>query len=99
MLLAQMAPPSEVQSFIADLDANQRFVLAIVAIGCATGMIVALVSVIGGMVFRLKERQVEADLKRDMLDRGMSADEIQKIIESTPQSGVDRWLGSWCKKK
>jgi hypothetical protein len=36
-----------------------------------------------------------------MLDRGMTADEIAKVIESAtpPEMGFDRWVASWCKNK
>jgi hypothetical protein len=60
--------------------------------------VLILAGVLGGMWKAVKEKQIEADLKRDMLDRGMSAEEIQQVIEASPQSGFDRWMGSWCKK-
>jgi hypothetical protein len=44
---------------------------------------------------------VEAEMKRDMIERGMSADEIAKIIEaaSPPEDGTQRWIASWARKK
>jgi hypothetical protein len=41
------------------------------------------------------------DLKRDMIERGMSADEIAKVIESAtpPDDATQRWIASWAKKK
>ncbi len=95
-LLAQIG---EVSSFFEGFDPEHRFVLMIIAIGCLTGLLISLGSVLAGCWSRVKDREIEADLTRDMLDHGMTADEIQKVIEATPQSGVDRWLGSWCKKK
>jgi hypothetical protein len=86
-------------SWLSDFDNNQRFALTIIGIGCVTVAVIALTSVIAGILHRVKESQIEADLKRDMLDRGMTAEEIQKVIEATPQNGFDRWIGSWCKKK
>jgi hypothetical protein len=95
-LLAQTA---DVSSFFEGFDGDQRFVLTIIGIGCVTFVSVVLVSVLSTYWHKIKSDQIEADLKRDMLDRGMTADEIQKVIEATPQSGFDRFVGSWCKKR
>jgi hypothetical protein len=40
-------------------------------------------------------------MKRDMIERGMSAEEITKIIESAspPEDATERWSASWGKKK
>lgn len=95
LLLAQ---ESNVQSFFAGFDSEQRFVLTIIGIGCVTLVLVALGSVLAGVWSAVRTKQIETDLKRDMLDRGMSAEEIEKVISAMPQSGFDRWLGSWCKR-
>jgi hypothetical protein len=41
------------------------------------------------------------ELKRDMIDRGMSAEEIAKIIESAtpPEDATQRLIASWARKK
>jgi hypothetical protein len=93
-----LAQTTGLGGFFEGFDGDQRFVLAIIGIGCATAITLIGAAVLGGYWSDIKNHQIEADLKRDMLDRGMSADEIQKVIEAKPQSGVDRWLGSWCKK-
>ena len=94
-----LAQTAELTRFFEGFDPSQRFVLTIIGIGCLTIVLIVLVSYLSSSWHNLKGQQIEADLKRDMLDRGMTAEEIQKVIEATPQSGVDRWLGSWCKKK
>ena len=82
---------------------EQRFVLSIVGIGCATGIILGLAGIISGTMGSVHRRRIEADMKRDMLERGMSAEEIAKIIETAPQpeDATERWIASWarCKKK
>lgn len=98
-LFSILGQAPQVNGLLDGIESNERFVLMIVALGCATGVLITLATVIGGCWSRIKDRQIEADLKRDMLDRGMTAEEIQKVIEATPQSGVDRLVGSWCKKK
>jgi hypothetical protein len=39
-------------------------------------------------------------MKRDMIERGMSADEITKVIEAAmpPEDATQRWIASWAKK-
>jgi hypothetical protein len=96
--LLLLAQSSDISSFMEGFDSTQRFSIAIVGIGCVTMILVVLVSMLPIYWHKIKSDQIEADLKRDMLDRGMSADEIQKVIEATPQSGMDRLMGSWCKK-
>jgi hypothetical protein len=89
LLLAQEAVSSE--TFFSGFDSNQRFVIAIVGLSGAIFLILILGGVIAGVWSSFKEKQIEADLKRDMLDRGMTPDEIQKVIEATPRSGFDKW--------
>lgn len=86
---------------ILGFDSQQSFVILLTAIGCGTGIIISLAGILYSCVDAMHRRRNEADLKRDMLDRGMSADEIAKVIEaaSPPENPTARWLDSWCKKK
>src|SRR4051812_420799 len=82
------------------LEPNDRFVLVLVAIGCLTAVVTTTVVITSGVVQSVHRTRTEADLKRDMLDRGMTAEEIAKVIESTPPEGVaERWIANRCKKK
>ena len=92
------AQSTDISSLIEGFGTDQRFALTIIGIGCVTLVVIVLVSVLTTHWHKVKSDQIEADLKREMLDRGMTADEIQKVIEATPQSGLDRWMGSWCKR-
>ena len=62
-----------------------------------SGQLLGLVSIVGGMLFSLlivtgsywrkvREAEIAAALKRDMLDRGMSAEEIKTVLEAGPKS-------------
>src|SRR5690242_2075818 len=84
-----------------DLDANKRFALVVVVIGCATGVICTVVTFVSSTINSIHCRRVEAEMKRDMIERGMTADEIAKIIEaaSPPQDATQRWIASWAKCK
>ena len=83
------------------LDQEQRFVLLIIGIGCATGIILGLAGIVSSAINGAHRRRLEAEMKRDMIERGMTADEIAKIIEtaSPPEDATQRWIASWCKSK
>jgi hypothetical protein len=87
-------------SMFSDLDPSKRFALIVVVVGCATGVLCTLVGCISGTINSIHHRRVEADMKRDMIERGMSADEITKIIEAAmpPEDATQRWIASWAKK-
>jgi hypothetical protein len=102
--LAQAAP---LQSdpwgqFFFGIDADKRFVLLIIAIGCLTGVICTVVGCLSSMWGAMHRRRTEAELKRELLDRGLSVDEITKIIEATapPEDATERVIASRaCGKK
>ena len=70
-------------SALSGIEAEHRFVLLIVGIGCLTGIILGTFSILSGGINSLHRRRAEMDLKREMIERGMSAEEIAKVIEST----------------
>ena len=66
-----------------DLGPGQGFLAFAIAIGCFTGVVITLVALVSASITSINRQRSEADLKRDMLDRGMSADEIAKVISAT----------------
>lgn len=96
----QMLLGDWVSDTFSGMQADHRFVLVVVAIGCATGVICTIVSFVSHTVNSIHRRRIEAEMKREMIDRGMSADEIAKIIEATapPEDGTQRWIASWARK-
>lgn len=96
-LLAQVSA-STVESFFDGFSADQRYDLVFFVIGSVLFLVFIFV-VIGVCAWEeIKLKQIEADSKRDMLDRGMTAEEIQQVFEATPRGGFARWIGSWFKK-
>jgi hypothetical protein len=83
------------------IEADHRFVLLILGIGCGTGIILGTLGIISGAITSVVRRRAEMDLKRDMIDRGMSAEEIAKVIESAtpPEDATQRLIASWARKK
>ena len=91
LLLAQesAAATHGVSGMLSGLDDGQRFVVVLTAIGCGTGLLIALGSIIVSAITTVQRRTTEAQLKREMLDRGMSAEEIARIIEASAPAMVD----------
>jgi hypothetical protein len=84
------------------LDQGQRFLVIVIGISCATAVLLGTFGIISSAINSVHRRRAEMDLKREMIDRGMSADEIAKVIESAPppEDATQRWIASWaCKKK
>lgn len=82
------------------LNEEQRFIVLLVVIGCLTGIICTIVVFASSTIVSIHRRRTEAEMKREMIERGMSADDIAKIIESAspPEDGTQRWIASWAKK-
>ena len=65
-------------------------------------LIFAVASVIGSVVKQSRKficHRQEIEFKREMLDRGMTAEEIEQVVEAKPKEGVDRWIDTWKRKK
>jgi hypothetical protein len=88
-------------SALNEVGPGERFPLIVVVVGCATGVICTLVVSISGTINSIHHRRMEADMKRDMIERGMSAEEITKVIEAAmpPEDATQRWIASWAKKR
>lgn len=82
------------------LDQEKRFVLMIIAIGCATGVICTVVGCVSGAATTIHRRRLDQELKQDLLDRGMTAEEVARVVESSqPKDFLERWAISCGKKK
>jgi hypothetical protein len=83
------------------LNSEQRFVLMLIGVGCATGILIGLPSVVLNLVGNIQRHRINTEFKREMLDRGMTADEISKVMESTPmpEDGFGRWVASLGKNR
>lgn len=82
------------------LGTDHRFVLLLVAVGCLTGGIIFIAALIAGTVRKMRQARLDDDLKREMIERGMSAEEIAQVIEaeSPPEDYLNRWITSRGKK-
>jgi hypothetical protein len=96
-----LAEFSTVSGMLTEISPEQRFIVVIVAIGCAVAVILGLAGIISSTIGSVYRRRAELDLKREMIDRGMSADDIAKIIESAtpPEDATQRLIASWARPK
>ncbi len=83
------------------LDEDKRFVLLMIAIGCGTGIILGTFGIMASTMSAIHRRRVEDGLKRELLDRGLSTEEIVALVESSPppEDAAMRVAAAWCKKK
>jgi hypothetical protein len=99
LLFAQS--PDAVTGMFSGLDPDKKFALVTVVVGCATGVICTIVMFVSSTINSVHRRRLEADMKREMIERGMTAQEIATIIEaaSPPEDGTQRWIASWARPK
>ncbi len=81
------------------LDRDQRFVVILVVVSCVTLLLLVIGCVAAACWNAVRQREVEAELKQDMLDRGMNAEEIEQVVKAQPKEGLDHWMEVWAKKK
>jgi hypothetical protein len=71
------------ESFLSRLHGDEVFVLAIVVVGSLVGLIIALTAVLASNWRRVRQLDVEGALKQDMLQRGLSAEDIERVIRAS----------------
>ncbi len=65
-----------------ELFSKMNFGELIGLVSVGGGLLIALVAVAGGMWTNVRKAEIEADLKHEMLNRGMSAEEIRTVIDA-----------------
>jgi hypothetical protein len=50
------------------------------------GMVVALTAIIGGLIYKFRKREAVINLKHEMIARGMSVDEIERVLKAGGES-------------
>lgn len=73
-------------------EPGQRFAFLVILAAMATGIVIVMTGMFTSMTTNIHRMKAEADLKREMLDRGMSAEEVARVIEAAPPDNfLDRW--------
>jgi hypothetical protein len=71
--------------YLSKLDGGE--LIAVIAI--VGGLICGVIVMIGEFWRRIRKAEIDAKLKTDMLDRGMSAEEIKTVLEAGSKSIED----------
>jgi hypothetical protein len=78
-------PGSIVESFTS-LGPGERLPVFIVGSMLGVFAIVFIVTVVAGTVYKIHKNRLADALKRDLLERGMSAEEIAMVITAKPNT-------------
>jgi hypothetical protein len=60
-----------------------NMIVWVVLFGCATG-------VLTGIAKEIRSHRQDVDFKRELVDRGLSADEVDRIVSSQPAVRADK---------
>lgn len=100
VLFAQQSVEDPWANAFMGLGGDERFIVLLVAIGCGTAVIIAVTAIVAGVYTSVTRRRAEMELKQDLLDRGISPEEVVEVIEATPPSDfADRWVKAKMSKK
>jgi hypothetical protein len=70
--------------FVVGIDPHQRWLILVIAISCSVGLIISLAGIVMKSITSMQRHRADTALKREMIERGMSADEIATIIQASP---------------
>jgi hypothetical protein len=71
-----------VEEFLAKFNGGELIGFVAVAGGILIGLVCGLAGILTGCWEKIRRTEIAAALKRDMLNRGMSAEEIRTVIEA-----------------
>jgi hypothetical protein len=72
--------------FLSSLNGKDAFPIVIVAIVFGSVALVLLGTIVAVCFYKIRKLTTSTQLKQDMLDRGMSAEEIKLVLEARPNA-------------
>lgn len=75
--------PTNLWEWLAPIEPDERFALSITTIVVGLMALVFIVGIVSVVIGKIHRARLEAALKRELLDRGLSVDEIASIISAT----------------
>lgn len=78
--MSMNAAPSNLWEFIQPIQPGDRFALAVVLIVFGTIALVLIVGIIAATLRSVQKHRLDDALKRELVDRGMNATEIDQIV-------------------
>lgn len=77
--------------FLHGIEPAHRWLLLVVAISCTMGVTISLAGIVMRSISSIQRHRAETEFKREMIERGMSADEIATVIQSAaPKNASSR---------
>ena len=76
--------PSSIGEWVTSLGPGDRLPLLFVALILGIFAIIFIVTIVAGTVYKMHKNRLESALKRDLLEQGMSAEEIATVIRAKP---------------
>jgi hypothetical protein len=73
---------------MAAIEPDERFALCVVATILGTVLFVFTIGFITYTIRSIHRSRLETELKRELLDRGLSVDEVAKVIQATAGQGL-----------
>jgi hypothetical protein len=70
------------EDLLAKFDAGEFIGLVAVAGGLLCGILCGVTAIVTDFWHKIRKEEIAAALKRDMLNRGMTADEIRSVVEA-----------------
>ncbi len=74
------AAPDNLWQFLMTFDAGERFPLVVVMIVFGTLALIVIVGIVATTVKSMHRHRLDDALKRELIDRGMEAEEIERIV-------------------
>ena len=72
---------SSISELVSRLSPNDAIPLLAILLMATVGVI----AIVSALIYRIHKNRLEVALKRELLDRGMSADEIATIVNARPR--------------
>ena len=75
--------PTNLWEWLAPIQPEERFALCITTIVVGLTALVFVIAIVSHMTGKIHRARLENALKRELLDRGMSSEEIAQIVEAS----------------
>jgi hypothetical protein len=70
-------------SLLSRLHGDEVFVLAVILTGSVVALVITVTAILATNWRRVRQLDIEGSLKQDMLQRGMAAEDIERVIRAT----------------
>jgi hypothetical protein len=82
--------PASLGEWINALGPGERLPLLIVGLILGIFALTFIVAVVSGTIYKMHKNRLETALKRELLEQGMSAEEIVSVVRAKPVKGAVR---------